>query len=83
MEATASRSTEVGSDVAADFLHYMRGVVIFLGGRVDIADKLEHLCDIDAGDADDLGQYLIDLEENLKDRMAAQHRLRIVVGQPE
>ena len=67
----------------SDFLHYLRDALILLGGRIDIADKLEHLSDISEADVDDMRQYVINLTEDIKRRIEAQHKMTIRVGHPE
>jgi len=67
----------------SDFLYYLRDAIVLLGGRVDIADKLDHMSDISEADVDDLRQYGINLEEDLKRRQELQHKMTIRVGHPE
>jgi len=76
-----SIEAEVSGEASAqaDFLQFLRDVVILLGGRVDIADMLEHPAAITAADVDALRQYGIVLSEDLKTRMASQSTMEIRV----
>lgn len=71
------------TDAQPDFLHFLRGVVVLLGCRVDVADKLEHLEAVTASDVDALRQYHIDLTDGLKSRLDSQSTISVRVGRPE
>lgn len=66
----------------SEFCHHLRNTLLFLGARVDVADKLEQLSAITMADVDELRRYNITLLEDIKTRLLNQSVMSICVGRP-
>jgi len=60
--------------------HFMRDVIVLLGGKVEIADKLDKSQDgITAKDVDEVRNYACELMDATKTRIVSLHKMKIQV----
>ncbi|HRS68541.1 MAG TPA: hypothetical protein P5564_08030 [Paludibacteraceae bacterium] len=67
------------TETVNSFFHYLRDMIILLGGDTEIANKVINTDEISKYDVDILRQYNINLVDQTKNRLAKISTMKIVV----